>query len=220
MTSVSSETPNRITLITYSLKLSGPFNNLPKINNLWIQESLGSFKVPSGWHNFSIFASHINVCMKRLRWIPAVACIVFSSLTGQLMAQEGGTGIGIILGEPTGISFKTWISDRSAIDAGVAWSFPGAGAFHTHADYLWHNFGLIKMQEGKMPLYVGLGGRMRVSGRDVFLGARVPIGLAYIFAGDRLDVFVETVPVMNLFPATDFDLNAAIGIRYFFIRKG
>ena len=60
---------------------------------------------------------------------------------------------------------------------------------------------------------------MRVSGRDVFLGARVPIGLAYIFAEDKLDVFLETVPVMNLFPSTDFDLNAAIGIRYFFIKE-
>ena len=157
--------------------------------------------------------------MKRLHLIPAVVCIVFSSLSGLLMAQEGGTGIGIILGEPTGISFKTWISDRSAIDAGAAWSFPGAGAFHTHVDYLWHNFSIIKLPEGKMPLYFGLGGRMKVSGRDVFLGARVPIGLAYIFVGDRLDVFVETVPVMNLFPATGFDLNAAIGIRFFFIKQ-
>jgi hypothetical protein len=157
--------------------------------------------------------------MKKQRRIPGVILIVFFACALPLKAQEGGTGIGIILGEPTGISFKTWISERSAIDAGAAWSFPGAGAFHTHVDYCWHNFSIIRLQEGKMPLYVGLGGRMQVSGRDVFLGARVPIGLAYIFAEDRLDVFLETVPVMNLFPATDFDLNAAVGIRYFFIKK-
>jgi len=143
--------------------------------------------------------------------------VISSYYPGLINAQEGGTGIGIMLGEPTGISFKKWISGRSAIDAGLAWSFAGAGAFHTHADYLWHNFSLIRLKESKLPLYLGLGGRMKVSGKDVFLGARVPIGLTYIFAEDRLDVFLEAVPIMNLFPATDFDLNAAVGIRFFFI---
>jgi hypothetical protein len=141
-----------------------------------------------------------------------ISCIVAE----KVQAQEGGTGLGIMLGEPTGISFKTWISDRSAIDAGAAWSFTGEGAFHFHADYLWHNFSLIRIPEGKMPLYLGLGGRMKVHGDDFYLGARIPIGLAYIFAEDRLDVFLETVPIMNLIPATEFDFNAAVGIRFFF----
>jgi hypothetical protein len=155
---------------------------------------------------------------KRVR-ISGFVIIIFCFCFLCMKAQEGGTGLGILLGEPTGISFKTWISERSAIDAGLAWSFPGTGAWHSHIDYLWHNFNIIRLPQGKMPLYLGLGGRLRISGGDVYLGARVPIGLAYIFAGDRLDVFLEAVPVMNLFPGTDFDLNTAIGIRYFFIRK-
>ncbi len=157
--------------------------------------------------------------MKKRVKIPGLVIVTFLLCSLGLKAQQGGTGIGIIVGEPTGISFKTWISGRSAIDAGLAWSFPGAGALHTHIDYLWHNFSIIRLPQGKMPLYFGLGGRMRAHGGDIYLGARVPIGLAYIFAEDRLDVFLEAVPVMNLIPGTDFDLNAAIGIRYFFIGK-
>jgi hypothetical protein len=151
-----------------------------------------------------------------------ISCLVFLlsiPVTGLLFAQEGGTGLGIMLGEPAGISLKTWISGRSAIDAGLAWSLY-AGAIHSHADYLWHNFMLFRMEEGKgkLPLYMGLGGRIKVSGKDVLLGIRVPIGLTYIFPGNRFDVFLEAVPVLNIMPGTGFDLNACTGIRYFFIK--
>jgi hypothetical protein len=153
-----------------------------------------------------------------MKKIPAILVLFFSPVL--LHAQDGGTGIGMMLGEPAGIGFKTWISGRSAIDAGLGWSFY-AGATQVHADYLWHNFMLFRMKEGtgKLPLYMGLGGRIRVSGKDAFVGVRVPIGLTYIFPGDRLDVFLEAVPVLNLIPGTGFDLNAGTGIRYFFIKN-
>jgi hypothetical protein len=138
--------------------------------------------------------------------------------TWSVHAQEGVTGLGILLGEPAGISVKTWISGRSAIDAGLAWSFR-TDAIHSHADYLWHNFTLFRPGEGKgkIPLYMGVGSRIKVSETDIFVGARVPIGLVYIFPGNRCDVFLEIAPVLNLIPGTDFDLNAGAGIRYFFV---
>ncbi len=139
---------------------------------------------------------------------------LFCSLTN--VNSQGGFGVGIIIGEPTGLSLKSWLSGRSALDAGVAWSFVGPDAVHVHVDYLWHNFNLIHVSHGKMPLYLGLGGRVRAFHDDVDLGARVPLGIEYIFAENRLDVFLEVVPILNLIPGTDFDINAAIGIRYFF----
>jgi hypothetical protein len=153
--------------------------------------------------------------MKKYRVI-----IPFLFAASLLHGQNGGTGLGILVGEPAGISFKTWVSGRSALDAGLAWSFY-AGAIHFHADYLWHNFMLFRLEDGKgkLPLYMGLGGRIKVTGEDVRLGVRVPIGLAYIFPGDRFDIFLEAVPVLNLLPGTGFDLNAGAGVRYFFIRN-
>ena len=63
------------------------------------------------------------------------------SLTNSSLAQNtggGNTGIGVMLGEPTGISLKIWNNERTAIDAGLAWSFSGRNAVHLHADYLLH----------------------------------------------------------------------------------
>jgi len=67
--------------------------------------------------------------------------------------QDQGFGLGVILGEPTGISWKAWTGSRSAIDGAVAWSFEKEAAVHLHADLLWHNFGPVKADRGEFNLY-------------------------------------------------------------------
>jgi hypothetical protein len=42
------------------------------------------------------------------------------------------------------------------------------------------------------------------------------VGLAYLFDGAPVDVFLEAAPTMSLIPDTDFDFDAAIGARYWF----
>jgi hypothetical protein len=138
--------------------------------------------------------------------------ILFSSLD---YSQSKKIGAGIILGEPTGLSFKYWLTEKTALDAGLAWSFLDENAFQIQADYLIHNFTLIKISEGKLPFYFGIGGRLKFS-TDVILGVRIPLGLAYIFADEPIDVFLEIVPILDLLPKTDFTIGAAIGGRYFF----
>jgi len=126
-------------------------------------------------------------------------------------------GLGIILGEPTGISGKLWISGRSAVDGAAAWSLGNNEALHLHADYLLHNFTLIKVEKGRLPFYYGIGGRIRFADvGDDHIGVRVPLGLAYLFEGAPLDIFLEIVPILDLAPDTDFDLNGALGVRFFF----
>lgn len=140
------------------------------------------------------------------------------------IAQDRGFGIGIILGEPTGISAKTWLGHLSALDFAVAWSFEGRNSLTLHADYLNHNFRLIKVDKGQLPFYYGIGGRIKFrdddnlpgQNDDTRLGVRIPVGLTYMFENVNLDLFVEIVPLLELVPETDFDLNAAIGVRYFF----
>ena len=129
-------------------------------------------------------------------------------------AQDSGLGAGIIVGEPTGLSAKSWLSSHDAIDAGVAWSI-SHGWFHIHADYLRHVFELIPVEMGQLPLYFGLGARLGF-GNDVIIGARVPVGLDYIFDGTPLDVFIEIVPGLAIIPDTKFDMGGGIGVRYWF----
>ncbi len=135
-------------------------------------------------------------------------------ISSSIFAQKDGVGLGVIVGEPTGISFKRWTGDRNAVDGALAWSFKDPEALHIHADYLWHFMDVIQVDEGQLPLYVGVGGKIRFAD-DFNLGIRVPFGITYLFEGAPLDVFLEVVPILDLTPATDFDFNAAIGIRYY-----
>ncbi|MFH1687401.1 MAG: hypothetical protein ABIE70_07755 [bacterium] len=130
----------------------------------------------------------------------------------------GSVGLGVIIGEPTGISFKGWLGSKSAIDAAVAWSFEKHARLHIHADYLLHTFNLIPVEKGRLPMYYGIGGRFtfREDDHDDLIGIRFPIGLEYLFDELPLDIFLELVPVLDLAPKTEVDFNGAIGIRYVF----
>lgn len=142
-------------------------------------------------------------------FLSILVCLVFSSTL--VYAQGRNLGLGIILGEPTGISVKYWLGSANAISGAAAWSFSDEEALHIHADYLFHNFGLIQQN---LPLYYGIGAKVKFAD-DVNVGIRIPVGIAYIFEAP-LDTFLEIVPLLELVPDTEFGLNAAIGVRYYF----
>ena len=90
------------------------------------------------------------------------ACLFLALCAALLLkAQSSGFGAGIILGEPTGVSLKGWISGDRAIDGALAWSLRGGSYFSVHADYLFHNMALIPLNKGRLPLYYGPGVRVR-----------------------------------------------------------
>jgi hypothetical protein len=162
--------------------------------------------------------------MRKRAWYFIISLILIS---WSATAQAGDFGLGIMIGEPTGLSGKLWLSPKSAVDAGLAWSFQGDGSFHLHLDYLLHDFKLIPVDKGKLPLYYGIGGRFLIhdhnkwwdehhNDNDVHIGLRIPVGLEYIFTGDKVGIFLEIAPVLDLAPDTDLDFNGGIGVRYFF----
>jgi len=89
---------------------------------------------------------------------------------------------------------------------------------HIHGDYLFHSFDAIKVEKGRLPIYYGIGGRIKFSEgkKDDIVGIRIPVGLAYLFATAPVDIFIELVPTLDLVPDTDFDLNGGVGARFFF----
>jgi len=156
-----------------------------------------------------------TVNMRRTILLVLVMLLSLFALTN---AQGHKFGLGIIVGEPTGPSFKYWTSGSTAIDGAVAWSMAENAGMHLHADYLfYHNFSLIEVEKGRLPLYIGVGGRIRFADHgDDRIGVRVPVGLEYIFPSNQVDLFLEIVPILDLAPDTDLDFNAALGVRYFF----
>ena len=129
-------------------------------------------------------------------------------------AQDSGFGVGVVFGEPTGLSLKSWMSSKTAIDAAVAWSTLD-DFLYIHADFLVHNFDIINVSDGQLPLYFGFGAKVGF-GNDLVFGARIPIGLDYMFGSAPLDIFVEIVPGLTVIPGIDFDIDGGIGIRYWF----
>jgi len=150
-----------------------------------------------------------------------VTLTVFCIIAGAASAQSGGFGLGIMIGEPTGLSWKQWLGHRTALDGGVAWSLDRDASTHIHVDYLFHDLDAIRAEDDVIPVYYGIGGRIKLAEgkHDDWIGVRVPLGLCYQLRTAPLDFFVEVVPIMDLVPDTDFDLNAAIGVRYFFGRR-
>ncbi|MCX7876110.1 MAG: hypothetical protein N2321_08100 [Melioribacteraceae bacterium] len=138
-----------------------------------------------------------------------------SMFTTQINSQEKGIGIGIIIGEPTGISAKYWLDNNAALDFGLAYSlFHTKSSFSLHTDYVIHNYSIIK-SEFKIPVYYGIGGRIRSYSEKIYLGARGVAGVLYIDKNLPIDAFIEIAPVFNLLPETSLHLDLSIGVRYY-----
>jgi hypothetical protein len=130
-------------------------------------------------------------------------------------AQASGRfGVGVIAGEPTGFSAIAFPSSNEAVDAAVGWAFNEDQALHIHGDYLRYNTSLLKMNKGKMALYYGIGARGKFVDEDTVFGARVPLGVSYMFQNAPANVFFEFVPIMDFTPDTDFTASFAFGVRY------
>ena len=142
-----------------------------------------------------------------------IACVALFG-TG-VFAQDNGLGLGVIFGEPTGLSAKMWTSDRTALDAAVAWSFIGTGWLHIHTDFLVHNFDLIDVSEGALPLYFGFGAYLGLSS-ELWFGARIPVDIAYHFESAPIEIFGELVPGLALLPEIRFYMGGGLGVRYYF----
>jgi hypothetical protein len=147
--------------------------------------------------------------------ILAAAIVVICMITSPASAQDSKFGLGVVLGEPTGISAKLWLGDTSAIDGVVAWSFTNNPSLTVHADYLFHFFDVFSLEEKRIPLYVGIGGTISIAPEPDF-GVRIPFGATYFFDSIPLDIFLEVAPIFLFLPATTFDFSGGIGVRYYF----
>jgi hypothetical protein len=145
-----------------------------------------------------------------------ITSIMLFLLAGNVARANGNTGVGIIIGEPTGICAVKKMSDTNSLAAALAWSLDGKSSLHLHADYLFHRNDLLPL-----PFYYGIGGRVKLvednknDETDAYIGLRVPLGVTYLFPDFPIDCFLEIVPLFDLLPGTGLDLNAAIGIRYY-----
>ncbi len=152
---------------------------------------------------------------------------------GSGFVSNGTFGLGLELGEPTGLNGKWFYNPSRALNFGIGalyhnYYVDGDG-LHIYADHLWHPVQLTSTADFKLPFYVGVGGRVwffdyrcggRCDGASLF-GVRVPLGIAFDLNKVPLDIFVQIVPTFDFYRnyrGRDFYLavDFSVGIRYWF----
>ena len=126
-----------------------------------------------------------------------------------------GIGVGVIIGEPTGLSYKHWLGGNTAIDGAVSWAIDNGEDWETHMDLLYHNASIGSANGARLPLYYGIGGRV-VFASETRYGVRLPLGAVIMPSTVPIDLFGEVVPIFDISPSSDFTLNLAIGARLYF----
>ena len=131
-------------------------------------------------------------------------------------AQQEGFGLGVVLGDPTGISAKMWSTDNTALDFGLGYSFTAKNSlFDFYADYVFHNFDWIQAEENFV-VYYGPGARLQLHESQSRLGVRGVFGILWLPRNTNFDLFIEAAPILDIIPATKFDFDGGIGGRYYF----
>jgi hypothetical protein len=125
-------------------------------------------------------------------------------------------GLGVVIGDPTGLSGEKWLGQRTALDFSAAWSLESNESMELAMDHVWYDFDAIETDDHRMALHYGLGGRVQFvdSGND-HAGIRFPVGLTYFADRGRVGIFMQVAPTLDLAPSTDMDLQGGLGMRYF-----
>lgn len=157
---------------------------------------------------------------------------------GSSSTPQGRTfGVGLQLGLPTSIILKYMLQQNQGLAAGLG-GFSGfvlnSGSITLFVDYLYHPHLLTAGEAFSLTWYIGGGGQIIINDRFAtpyirgvlypgfyygsyfWLAARVPIGVSLALTQAPIDVFVEAVPSLLVFPALTFGVGGAIGVRFWF----
>ena len=146
----------------------------------------------------------------------AAAALLLAPAQGRAAQQGGDFGLGVVAGDPSGLSGKLWLGPSNALDFIVGFSLLARHDWiSVNVDYVWHDWDLIPVKRGRLPLYYGMGVWSAISNEPV-IGARGVVGLEYLFPSAPLDVFFEIGPGISILPSTDFSPSVGLGMRFFF----
>ena len=157
-----------------------------------------------------------RVMQKPLMLLLVVLCFLQTNLFG----QDREFGIGVIIGNPTGLSMKLWLDSQKALDGAAAWSFRGNDAMILQLDYLHHNLNALSTKSTKIPVFIGIGGRITFEEKfrdehDNRFGIRIPLGLTWLAKEIPMDVQFVIAPILDLVPDTELDFGGGICLRYY-----
>jgi hypothetical protein len=154
--------------------------------------------------------------------IRAASVVAALFALGAAPAQAEKTfGIGVILGDPSGLTGKVFLNENHALDFGLG--DPLGKGFYLYGDYLLHFPGVFPPSEFSFYLGAGAGfhrwekdNRGRGDDEENRLEARLPVGLEYMTQKVPLGLFVELAPALRISPDMEFEFRGGLGARYYF----
>lgn len=131
-------------------------------------------------------------------------------------SSHANKGLGIVLGQPTGLSGRIDTHSTTAWDAAMAWNLGKSSYLLVQADRLWVRPKAFKLDTTALDFYYGVGAIVSIPHSDLALAFRIPAGLSYRFRDPSLEIFGELAIAFTLVPSTDFDVLGGVGLRYWF----
>ncbi|MDD8019103.1 MAG: hypothetical protein PHP42_12065 [Bacteroidota bacterium] len=137
-------------------------------------------------------------------------------------------GLGIMLGDPTGLTAKIAVSRENEITLSAGTSY--FGSLRLGIDYTWR-FDVFRSPI--LHLYTGPGAVVGIGHSDGFiyksyngrfyfrpagesgLAVRGIVGLDFTLQHDPIEFFFEVGPLVGIIPAFGSSMDAAIGIRFY-----
>lgn len=137
---------------------------------------------------------------------------------GFLSFAQADTAVGVVIGDPTGISARFGLDAEHSFEGALAYSSSDYEGIHVHGTYLWDKARVFKTEADPLYLYYGLGLRLISISKgkydgDLSVAPRAPLGLRYIFENPDVEIFAELALSLDLTPTTDVDLDGGLGVR-------
>lgn len=132
-------------------------------------------------------------------------------------AADGPMGVGLFLGQPTGITFEMDLAPASWVDFKAAWNFGGAGfSIILQGNYEYAFLNKLAINELALSPFAGVGAAVNLYDGGVAVGARIPAGVSHRMRNIPIELFLELGLDVYLLPAFDIGISGGLGARYRF----
>ncbi len=160
-----------------------------------------------------------------IRKLVLVATLLFVSAP---QAARAEVGVGVFVGEPTGLDVKLDIARRSALDIVLGyyshWRDYGLDGAYGHLTYLVQPL-VAHGDSVLVPLRLGIGVAIfDQAGKfddDINLAARVPFEIGFRFRRTPLEIYLEVALKVTFLDGEPYrhdrvDLDGGLGLRFYF----
>jgi len=134
-------------------------------------------------------------------------------------ARAEAIGLGLFLGEPSGLDIKVGLSAKSSIDIVIGQSsFRDNRTDYLHITWLLTPF-VARGNSVLVPFRIGIGAvALGVVDDNAHAAVRVPLEIGFRFRRTPLEIYGE-VAIKGVFVEEDFitfDVDGGIGVRFYF----